>query len=556
MYNMSGQIIHVIIPNDKFIPESMQSFTPEENLLVLKIGSDCLLEGRKVVAGLTQKEIYNKIKSESKEEIEKLELDILVQKEMNKKMEENMEKMYTCQIDNLTKKIELLNHQITLYESENKEIVRKEVDKIKERCDLVMEQKDKQLDKLTENYEKMFTEKNKSVNKKGSDGEKKFKDYADTFKDFKGYQLIDKHTQGGEGDFHLHFDEFDILVDAKNYKTCVPGREREKIKNDLLKNEHINFAWLVSLNTSIDKFDRAPIMTEWISTNKCILYINNLTYFEDPKKILRIAWFYCNELMRLIDYTNENKDLTELKDVRDRQFKMVDKIKSARKNIRELNTTITVFKKQVDMLDYELKELIEFESDNLVESNYSLFDEWWDKNIEIVQDDFFTVSTELWLRFKQDNKSILKEFDITSEKFKQFIKLKVPGASLVIRSNLKGAFDIKGIKIKEKSIENQNDLTIEVELEENLDAKINTITKKKIIKKKEKEYFFDEVVDNKVLLDYQDLKKDILIISKENNIKTWQVVSLLMKHGVIVKRDQSRGYAKYKETDEYKNNFK
>ena len=106
---MSEKIIHIVIPNNKFIPECMQSFTPEENLLVLKIGSECLLEGRKVVAGLTQKEIYNKIKSESKEDIEKLELDLLVQKEYTKNVEENIKKIYDFQIDNLTKKIEWLN---------------------------------------------------------------------------------------------------------------------------------------------------------------------------------------------------------------------------------------------------------------------------------------------------------------------------------------------------------------------------------------------------------------------------------------------------------------
>lgn len=556
MYNMSsGQIIHIIIPKDTVIPEIVQTFTPEENLLMLKIGSDCLLESRKAIVNLTQKELYAKIKDETKDEMQKLELDIIVQKEMTKKMEERIAKMYESQIDNLTKKIDLMNQQISIYESGNNDFVRLEVEKIKGRCDLLLEQKDKQIDKLTDNYEKLFIEKNKSVNKKGSEGEKKFKDYADTFKDFKGFKLIDKHTQGGEGDFHLQFEEFDILIDAKNYKTGVPGREREKIKNDLLKNDHMNFAWLVSLNTSIDKFDRAPIMVEWISSDKCILYINNLTHFEDPKKILRIAWFYCNELMRLIDYTSENNDLAELKDVRDKQFKMVDKIKSARKNIRELNTTITVFKKQVDMLDYELKELIEFESDNIIDSNYGVFDDWWDKNIEIGNENTVLVSTDLWLKFKQDNKNVLKEFDITSEKFKQFIKLKVPSSSLVIRSTSKGALNINGIKLKEKQIDHDNNLTneIKIDIECDLDAKVE-IKKKKIIRKKE--YYFEEETDNKILLDYHDLKKDIMIISKKNNIRPWQVVSVLMKHGVISKREQARGFEKYKETDEYKNNVK
>ena len=543
---MLGQIIHITIPKDVSINEEINIFTPEENYLMLKIGSECLLESRKAIVNLTQKEMHAKIKEESKEEIDKLLLDIVVQKEVNKKMEENIEKIYSLQIDNLTKKIQLLNQQISNYELDNRDFVRLEVDKVKERHDFLLEQKDKQIDKLTDTYEKLIVEKNKSVNKKGSEGEKKFKDYANTFKDFKGYEIIDKHTQGGEGDFHLHFDEFSILVDAKNYKSCVPGREREKIKNDLIKNEHINFAWLVSLNTSIDKFDKAPIMVEWIATDKCILHINNLTSFEDPKKILRIAWFYCNELIRFINYTNENTDLSELKDVRDRQYKMVDKIKNARKNIRELNSTISIFKKQVDMLDFELKEMIEYQSDNIVESNYTIFDEWWINNIEVSKEDCQIISTELWVKFKQDNKEFIKEFDLTTDKFKEYIKLKVPLSNLELKSNLKGAITIKGIKLKVLEMEE-----IKLKLDLELDEKV---VKKKIIRKKE--YYFNKDDDEKILLDYQDLKKDIMSIASNSEIRPWQVVSLLMKHGVIVKREQARGFNKYKETDEYKKNIK
>jgi hypothetical protein len=287
-------------------------------------------------------------------------------------------------------------------------------------------------------------------------------------------------------------------------------------------------------------------MVEWIATDKCILYINNLTHFEDPKKILRIAWFYCNELMKLITFTNENSDLSELKDVRDRQFKMVDKIKNSRKNIREINTPITIFKKQVDMLDYELKEMIEFQSDNIVESSYNVFDEWWSINIEVSKEDCQIISTELWLKFKQDNKELIKEFELTTEKFKEYIKLKIPFSSLELKSNLKGAIIIKGIKYKEKE-KKIEDLDLDILIP-------NKVEKKKIVKKRD--YYFEEEMDNKILLDYQNLKNDILTIAPKYNIRPWQVVSVLMKNGVIVKRDQSRGYDKYKETDEYKTNIK
>ena len=56
---MSLKIINITIPEDCVL-QNIDSFSPQENYLMLKIGSSCLLEGRKVVAGLSQKEIYKK----------------------------------------------------------------------------------------------------------------------------------------------------------------------------------------------------------------------------------------------------------------------------------------------------------------------------------------------------------------------------------------------------------------------------------------------------------------------------------------------------------------
>jgi hypothetical protein len=223
---------------------------------------------------------------------------------------------------------------------------------VREKYDWLLKEKDNQnrlnreaVEKLQESVVKLT---NKSTSHKGSEGEKQFNDYAETFIDFKGFQIIDKHTQGGEGDFHLHFEEFDILADAKNYNKKVPIDQREKIKKDLLKNEHIHFGWLVSLNTLIDKWDKSPIMYEWINTTQCIVYINNLSCFEDPKKILRIVWYSCKELYKLID--DDNVDTSELTTLREKQFKTNDKIKNMRKSIRELNTNINISKNIIFML--------------------------------------------------------------------------------------------------------------------------------------------------------------------------------------------------------------
>ena len=541
----SLKVINITIP-EECILANIDGFSPEENYLMLKIGSSCLLEGRKVVAGLTQKEIYQKIRNESKEEIQKLELDILMEKELMKKMEEKIAKMYEGQIEKLEKQNEIINGQLKIYEFENKDLIQKEVDKVREKYDLLLEQKDKQLNKMNENYEKMLIQSHKSTSHKGSEGEKTFCEYAETFIDFKGFELIDKHTQGGEGDFHLHFEEFDVLVDAKNYKKKVPNDQREKIKKDLQKNEHLHFGWLVSLNTSIDKYDKSPVMYEWINTKQCLVYINNLSGFEDPKKILRIVWFTCKELYNMTK--EENFDEEELNELKNERFKFMDKIRNLRKNIREINTSINATKNLIQVMDDELRGILETETSEIVMSNISLFDDWWDSNIEIVSEEVTISSTELWTKFKQENKLEINEMNISGDKFKQYLRTKVPSTAILLRNkNSNSAFDVKGIKLKEINYKSNNvEEKIEVELNEEV------LKNKKVIKKKIPELYFSQEVDDKILNEYYS-KKDIIEISEmNNNIKPWQVVSLLMRYKIIKKRDEAFGYDKYKDTEEYK----
>jgi hypothetical protein len=441
--------------------------------------------------------------------------------------------------------IETMSVQIKSYELQNKDLIKVEVDKARERYDLVLNEKDKQINRLSETYEKLIIQSHKSTSHKGSDGEKTFSDYAETFIDFKGFNIIDKHTQGGEGDFHLHFEEFDILVDAKNYKKKVPIDQREKIKKDLQKNEHLHFAWLVSLNTSIDKFDKSPIMYDWINTTQCIVYINNLSSFEDPKKILRIVWFTCKELYKLIeDVDQDENDTTELKE---KNFKLIDKIKNVRKTIREINTSMNTTRNLIQVMDDDLRCLLENETNEIVSSNFSLFDDWWNENVIVTNDDSLVVSTDLWFRFKQENKLIINEMNISGDKFKQYIKSKVPSSCIILRNkNANSAFDIKGLQLKvfnykSNIIENEK---IDIELNEEV------LKKPKIIKKSP-EIVFSKELDSKLLNEYYS-NKDIMEISEKNNIKPWQVVSLLMKYNIIKKRDDARGYDKYKETEEYK----
>jgi hypothetical protein len=142
-----------------------------------------------------------------------------------------------------------------------------------------------------------------------------------------------------------------------------------------------------------------------------------------------------------------------------------------------MNTTRNL----IQLMDDELRGILETETNEIVNSNFSLFDDWWEENIEQTSDEALVVSTDLWTKFKQDNKNSLKEFEITADKFKQYIKTKVPLSSIVLRSSKgKGAYDIKGIKIKIlKKDDNSNNEKIEVELNE-------SVLNKKVIKHKKK----------------------------------------------------------------------
>jgi len=477
---MSLKIINITIP-EECVLQNIDSFTPQENYLMLKIGSSCLLEGRKVVSGLSQKEIYQKIRDESRIDIQKLELDIVIEREMAKKMEERIKKMYDIQVEKMEKQIESLSKQLKTYDLENKDLIQKEVEKEREKFDLLLQEKDRQNQLNRDAFDKAIQFTNKSTSHKGSEGEKTFCEYAETFQDFKGFDLIDKHTQGGEGDFHLHFEEFDVLVDAKNYKKKVPIDQREKIKKDLLKNEHLHFAWLVSLNTTIDKFDKAPIMYEWINTTQCIVYINNLSSFEDPRKILRVVWFTCKELFKLIE--DVNYDETELSELKEKNFKLMDKVKGLRKTIREINTSMNATRNLIQVMDDELRGILETETNEIVASNFSLFDDWWEQNIETTNNESLVLSTDLWTKFKQENKLMINEMNITGDKFKQYIKSKVPLSSLVLRSkNANSAFDIKGIKFKVVEAPFIENTFVEEKIELELNEEV--LKKKKVVKKK------------------------------------------------------------------------
>jgi hypothetical protein len=546
---MSLKIINITVPSDAILPEILTTFSPEENYMMLKIGSETLNEGRKVVANLTSDEIFKKVSNDFNKEIEKLNSEIINERKTSLLMNEKITKMYETQLDQLNKKFESALSQIDIYKQGNFNSLNEELNKVKEKYELLLEEKDRQNQLNREVFDKAANLISKNINKSsitiGDDGEQIFENLADTFKDFAEYKIENKSKQGHKGDFHLFFKDFNILVDSKNYSGSVQKKEITKIESDLSINDNMHFAWMVSLNSNICEYNKFTIMTKWITTDvgvKCILFINNLLSNKEPRDILRQAWMICNDFHRLTKKTV--KEDGELEKYREKFLLYKKHINNLQDRAAEIRRGVNVLQNSLKNLDNELLEMLSLVSDDIVNEKVTLnniIKNWWNNNIEYVNDESKMTSTEIWNKFKKDNKEYVGDNKTNIEIFKDVVTNNIVNSSTYTEKSKKSVIEFVGFKWRE------------IKLKEIKDLIIQTAIIEKPKKEKEIEQYFDEEKDKKIIKDYTDTEDDIMLIGLNNNIKPFQVVSLLVRHKIISKRTDARGYEKYKETEEYKN---
>jgi len=548
---MSLQIINITIPVDDVLPDIISTFTPEENILMLKIGSACLKEGRNAAAGLSQKEIYNKIKDETKDEIQKLELDLLVEKELKGKLSEEISKIYQKQLEQMEQQLNIYRKQLKIYESENEDFVRSEVEKEREKYRIVLDEKDKQLNRMTENYEKFLKQNEvKSSKKIGDEGEDAFVLMSETFKDFPGYKLEKKAHQAHKGDIHLFFKDFNVLVDLKNYSGSVQKKELEKIEHDLSINNTMDFAWLISYDSNVSDWNRFPIMYKWIVTDiglKCVVIVNNLNANKNPVDVLRNVWSITNELQKMMSKTKvEEKDV---QDMMERDYNVVQKIKLAQKRLSELRRSVMGMSQITKDIENDIVDALSLLSNEIVKNETDKnikIKEWWEQNIEPDEDDESKLtSIEIWSRFKKDNKDYVEEHKLLIDDFKNYVKIFIDVDKYNEKSK-KGSIEFIGFKFKEHLLVSEP-----IEIEINIPNIVPT--KKKVIKRNNKgKMVIDEDVDKSIIEQYNTSDDNIMKISKDKNVLVWQVISVLVNNKIISQRSNAKGYEIYKETDEYK----
>jgi hypothetical protein len=288
----------------------------------------------------------------------------------------------------------------------------------------------------------------------------------------------------------------------------------------------------------------------------------------NPTDMLRVIWNMTNEIHMIMSKTKENNykeiDNVELEKIRERDYNVLQKIKTAQKRLSEMKRNVTSMSQIVKDIENDIIDTISMFTNELYKKEFDKslkIKEWWNKNIVFDDDKENKLSSvEIWSRFKKENKLYVDENKILISDLKICLKNFVDINNYTEKSK-KGLIEFMGFKFKDEIINDissknllvQNELIIE-KIEE---VKLNIVDKKKKVIKKtgkqlDKKILINEEIDESIVKQYNNSELNILDISKNNNLLVWQVVSILMNNKIIKKRSEARGHNIYIDTDEYK----
>jgi hypothetical protein len=472
---ISVRRIVLYVPNNAKLPDLITEWSPEDTELILSVGYSAFIQAKHSVSTTNYREVatelertlnkkYEESLTSSKDRAEKMERELQFQKERMKLMQDEedlhiqrrisqskeafdiLQESYKRERDELKSRIFQLEHETEQRAHKDAILL---IGRELESMGRMLKEKDKQIEIHKDMFERSIAKINHLTQKRdvasiGKIGEGQFKGLAiNTFRDFDGFQLKEVCSIGGLGDFHLHFKDFAVLVDSKLYTNKVNSTSRDKIRRDLLNNDHIQFAWLVSMDTSIDRFDKAPFMFEWINSQKCICYINNLRGQEEPGELLRSVWYCCKALMQMM--VTDASEKGELSVLKEREMKIRDILQKLAKSNRERDTLMTQMRQNFERSDEYIREMLNAETGEVVNDYYLTIVEWWNRNLEpATPTEPVLKSTTIWTQFKRDMGDKLGNIDATV--FKDILCGFLSETNVVKPKTKSGALELRGVK--------------------------------------------------------------------------------------------------------------
>jgi hypothetical protein len=284
--------------------------------------------------------------------------------------------------------------------------------------------------------------------------------------------------------------------------------------------------------------------------------VNKLNSNKNPTDVLRVVWNMTNEIFMMMSKTKEI-DNTELEKIRERDYNVLQKIKMAQKRLSEMKRNVVSMSQIAKDIENDIIDAVSMFTNELSKNEFDKslkIKEWWNENIVFDDNNESKLtSTDIWTRFKKENKLYIDENKMLVDDFKTCVKNFVDVNNYVEKSK-KGSIEFIGFKFKDLLVCKESEkVKSEEKLEVELNIPIVVEKKKKTIKKKDVKVVINADIDKDIIYQYNNTSLNVIELSKSNNLLVWQVVSILMVNGIIVRRSDARGYDLYKETDEYKN---
>ena len=437
------------LPETYVVPVALFELGPDEVGAVITIGVESVLAGQQNALLLSETAVETRIRETYESRIQQLMSQIGEQERQRKCDQESFlsqqtqfKEVFYKDNERLREAIAERDVRIKTMELAKRDEIGREIAEMRERTTAIIGEKERSLETYRQTFERGLSSLRLTTSAKGDVGERMFSQFAEqAFADFDGFAIENKSCIGGQGDYHLFFKDFNVLADAKLYTNKVGAQQRTKIIGDLKRNPHIRFAWLVSMNTKIDRWDRGPVMFEPIEGNRYICHINELVEQSNPAAFLKSVWFVCS----IINEYLVKEDAGEADELRykDIHLRSLEKFRAMRKTVAELKQVIATLGSIKERLDSSISDLLRDEVPTLMEAQNQMLMTWLQTNIEYVGgDDAAQIkSTDMWYKFRRDNSATLGDF--TPEKFRDGLCVCLPEEQLI---RGKGSIVVKRVR--------------------------------------------------------------------------------------------------------------
>jgi len=433
-------------------PQEWKTWTPEETELVMTAGGRMISMLRE--NEWMKEEIQSQYESSWEAKLTECETRMRAQKEVH-------EETHRKQQDMVQKWMEMYQEERNRVQQTKTKVAEEAMRMMQEKFETaqaVLREKEKHIDRmctlLEESTKTMAaaaaatnTIKRAEVASIGKVGETQFRTLAEeTFRDYAGFRIRDVHAVAGMGDFHMEFAEMSILVDAKLYSNKVTSTSRQKIQRDLETNAHMDFAWLISMETGIDMYDRAPFMFDWHKM-RCVCYVNALMRQENPGEILRALWCACRAIKHLMSTEESERGMVSM--MREKESKLRSIMMELDRNHKERDVLWRNLRENFKRSDEMLMKMMNDET-NVLGAWYGRVIEWWNRSIMDVVGgeggaDVTIKSSELWNRFKREHE-VGGEGEETSLDCETFKEVLVSVLGDRIERGKGGGFEVRGVK--------------------------------------------------------------------------------------------------------------